>query len=71
MAKKSGAKGAKLAARAGRDAPRKHYCPECKGDSEGVTQDMEMKPTMLMPGSKIIFKCRNGHEVRRGGTILY
>jgi len=69
MAKKAGAKGAKLAARAGRDTPKKHYCPTCKGDDD-LTQDMEMRPVMLMPRSRMILKCKNGHEHRKGGTIL-
>jgi len=66
----AGVKGAKLAARAGKEAPRKHYCSECKGDGE-LTSEMEMKPTMFFnPKKSMIFKCKSGHEVARGGTIL-
>ncbi len=66
----AGAKGAKLAARTLQGAPRKHYCPECKGDEE-ITPAMEMKPTMVFsPKKSMIFKCQSGHTVRRGGTIL-
>ncbi len=50
---------------------RSHYCPECKGDSKEFTQDMEMKPTMIMPGRRMIFKCKNGHEMSKSGTILH
>jgi len=44
-----------------RDAPRKHYCPEC---------DEEMKPVKLMPHKRTAFDCRNGHRKFRGETIL-
>ncbi len=67
----AGAKGAKLAARVLQGGPRKHYCPECKGDGE-ITPAMEMKPTMVFsPKKSMIYKgCAGGHVVRRGGTIL-
>jgi hypothetical protein len=65
----AGAKGSKLAARALSGAPKKHYCRECKG-SEEITPDMEMKPTMIFPGRRIVFKCKEGHEARKGGTLL-
>ena len=71
MSKKSGAKGAKLAARAGKDRPKRHYCPECKGDEAEVTPEMETKPTMFFnPKRKLIFKCKAGHVTGRKNTIL-
>ena len=66
----AGVKGAKLAARAGKDGPKKHYCSDCKGDGE-ITSEMEMKPVMVFnPKKSMMFKCQSGHEARRGGTIL-
>ena len=71
MAKKSGAKGAKLAARTGKVGPRKHYCPECKGDSAEVTSEMEAKPTMFYsPKGRIVFKCKKGHFTPRKAAVL-
>lgn len=65
----SGAKGNKLTARIGKDRPRKHYCPECKG-KEDLTPKMEMKPVLLYPRKRLVFKCPVGHVARRGRTVL-
>lgn len=66
----AGAKGAKLAARTGRTGPRRHYCPTCIGDSEEITSEMEAKPIMFMPGSRMFFKCNSGHQWSRRQTVL-
>ena len=47
---------------------RKHYCPECRAKNEAEPQ--EMKPVMLMPKKKIVFRCTLGHQALRGQTIL-
>jgi hypothetical protein len=66
----AGVKGAKLAARAGKEGPRKHYCPTCIGDADEITSEMEAKPVMVFPKSRMFFKCRAEHMWKRGQTIL-
>ena len=64
----AGAKGAKLAARALYGAPRKHYCPQCPEDESGnlaVTQAV-----MIVPGRKMMFRCKGGHLTPKNQTIL-
>lgn len=66
----AGVKGAKLTARAGKEGPRKHYCPTCIGNSDELTSDMEAKPVMVFPKSRMLFKCKVGHQWGRKQTIL-
>ncbi len=67
----SGAKGAKLAGRAGRVGPRKHHCPTClKDDSVGAREHAEAPPTMLFPGRRMVYICSQGHRWNRGETVL-
>jgi hypothetical protein len=63
----AGKKHAKMGHSAVAGEIRKHYCPVCP-EEEGKL--VPANPVMLMPGRRIVFSCKAGHETGKGQTIL-
>ena len=62
------AKAGKMVTQGAVEVARSHYCPECPANEDGKLPPMT--PVMIMPGRRIVYRCKRGHTVRRGQTLL-
>lgn len=54
-------KAAKKQGTGNKGTQRNHFCPQC---------DQAASPIMRMPGRRISFVCKGGHEIAKGLTVL-